>query len=52
VPRSPRASLPIPGYDYDFGTLIDAQAIGDHESLVQHGRRVLRVAADDFAEIN
>ncbi len=52
VPRSPRAALAIPGFDYDFGTLIDAQAIGDHESLVQHGRRVLRVAADDFAEIN
>ena len=52
VPRSPRAALAIPGYDYDFGTLIDAQAIGDHQSLVEHGRRVLRVAADDFAEIN
>jgi hypothetical protein len=52
VPRSPRPSLPVPGFPYDFGTLIDAQAIGDHESLQQHGRRVLRVAADDFAEIN
>ncbi|HVV37304.1 MAG TPA: hypothetical protein VHC63_11920 [Acidimicrobiales bacterium] len=52
VPRSPRPSLPIPGFGYDFATLIDAQAIGDHQSLVQHGRRVLRVAADDFAEIN
>jgi hypothetical protein len=52
VPRSPRRSLEIPGFDYDFGTLIDAQAIGDHQSLVEHGRRVLRVAADDFAEIN
>lgn len=52
VPRSPRVDLPIPGFPYDFGTLIDAQAIGDHESLVEHGRRVLRVAADDFAEIN
>jgi hypothetical protein len=52
VPRSPCAALPIPGFDYDFATLIEAQAIGDHESLVQHGRRVLRVAADDFAEIN
>lgn len=52
VPRSPRKQLPIPGFAYDFGTLIDAQAIGDHQSLVQHGRRVLRVAADDFAEID
>jgi glucose-6-phosphate isomerase/transaldolase/glucose-6-phosphate isomerase len=52
VPRTPRPSLPIPGFGYDFATLIDAQAIGDHQSLVQHGRRVLRVCADDFAEIN
>ena len=52
VPRTDRPSLPIPGYPYDFATLIDAQAIGDYQSLVQHGRRVLRVAADDFAEIN
>ncbi len=47
-----RRRWPFPGFAYDFGTLIDAQAIGDHQSLVQHGRRVLRVAADDFAEIN
>ncbi|HUR78606.1 MAG TPA: hypothetical protein VMZ22_11700 [Acidimicrobiales bacterium] len=52
VPRSLRATLPIPGFGYDFATLIDAQAIGDYQSLVQHGRRVLRVAVDDFAEIN
>jgi glucose-6-phosphate isomerase/transaldolase/glucose-6-phosphate isomerase len=52
VPRSPRPSLPIPGFGYDFATLIDAQAIGDHQSLVQHGRRVVRVCADDFAEID
>lgn len=52
VPRSARAKLAIPGYDYDFGTLIDAQALGDYASLVEHGRRVLRVALDDFAELN
>jgi glucose-6-phosphate isomerase/transaldolase/glucose-6-phosphate isomerase len=52
IPRRERPSVPIPGYPYDFATLIDAQAIGDYQSLVQHGRRVLRVAADDFAEIN
>jgi glucose-6-phosphate isomerase/transaldolase/glucose-6-phosphate isomerase len=52
VPRSARAALPIPGFGYDFATLIDAQAIGDHQSLAEHGRRVLRVCADDFAEIN
>lgn len=52
VPRSRRASVDIPGFPYDFATLIDAQAIGDYQSLVQHGRRVLRVGVDDFAEIN
>ncbi len=52
VPRSPRHALAVPGFGYDFGTLVDAQAIGDYECLAQHGRRVLRVAADDFAEIN
>ncbi len=52
VPRRPRPSVEIPGFPYDFATLIDAQALGDYQSLVEHGRRVLRVAADDFAEIN
>ncbi len=52
VPRGARPSVPIPGFPYDFATLIDAQALGDYQSLVQHGRRVLRVGANDFAEIN
>ena len=52
VPRSPTADLEIPGFPYDFGTLIAAQAAGDHQSLVQHGRRVLRVAADHIEEIS
>lgn len=52
VPRHERPSVAIPGFPYDFATLIDAQALGDYQSLVQHGRRALCVAADDFAEIN
>jgi transaldolase / glucose-6-phosphate isomerase len=44
-------SVPIPGYPYDFGTLIAAQATGDHRSLVTHGRRVLRVAAHTLDEV-
>ena len=51
VPRSPTADVPIPGYGYDFGTLIAAQSIGDHESLVAHQRRVLRIAVDDLSEV-
>jgi len=45
------AEVPIPGKDYDFGTLIAAQAIGDRQSLLAHGRRVLRVATADLDEI-
>jgi transaldolase/glucose-6-phosphate isomerase len=51
VPRGPSAEVAIPGKDYDFGTLIAAQAIGDHESLESHDRRVFRVACDDLAEL-
>jgi glucose-6-phosphate isomerase/transaldolase/glucose-6-phosphate isomerase len=52
VPRQPTAKLDIPGFPYDFATLIKAQAIGDHQSLVQHGRRVLRVGADHLQEVS
>jgi hypothetical protein len=41
----------IPDKDYSFGTLIAAQALGDHRSLEAHGRRVIRVAVDDLATI-
>jgi hypothetical protein len=51
VPSRPTAELPIPGFGYDFGTLIAAQAIGDHQSLLDHDRRVLRVAVDDLRDI-
>ena len=51
VPPVPTAKLDIPGFDYDFGTLIAAQALGDHQSLVEHGRRVLRVGTDDLGAV-
>ncbi|MGA3352165.1 MAG: glucose-6-phosphate isomerase [Acidimicrobiales bacterium] len=51
VRSSPSAELAIPGERYDFGTLISAQSIGDHDSLVAHDRRVIRVELDDLAEI-
>jgi hypothetical protein len=51
VARGEPLELAIPGFPYDFGTLLAAQAIGDHQSLLAHGRRVLRVAADDPNEI-
>jgi len=51
VPRTPSAELPIPGFDYDFGTLIDAQALGDLQSLRAHDRRVLRVEVDHLEDV-
>ena len=43
--------VPIPDAPYDFATLIAAQSIGDHKSLLAHGRRVLRVAARELGDI-
>jgi hypothetical protein len=37
---------PIPGQNYSFGVLIDAQALGDLRSLRAHDRRVARVTLD------
>jgi glucose-6-phosphate isomerase len=34
---------PIPGWPYTFGQLIDAQAKGDRDALVAHGRPVIHV---------
>ena len=42
---------PVPGYGYDFATLIAAQSIGDHRSLVAHERRVRRVAVNELGDI-
>ena len=50
VPARATADVAIPGFDYDFGTLISAQAIGDFQSLQTHGRRALRVAVDHVQE--
>jgi hypothetical protein len=51
VSRTYGPEVPVPGKPYDFATLIAAQSVGDHRSLVAHGRRVLRVVVDDLAEI-
>ena len=51
VSATPGPELAIPDKDYDFGTLIAAQALGDHRGLVAHGRRVIRVAADDLSAV-
>jgi hypothetical protein len=51
VDNGPMPAVPIPDKPFDFGTLIAAQSIGDHRSLVAHGRRVLRVATHDLDAI-
>jgi glucose-6-phosphate isomerase len=38
--------LPIPGQPYSFGTLADAQAIGDVEALQLSGRRVAMIHSE------
>jgi glucose-6-phosphate isomerase len=43
--------VPVPGSDFSFGTLIDAQALGDLRSLRSRGRRVARVTMERLAEV-
>ncbi len=38
---TPKEDIPIPEKPYSFGTLIRAQAIGDFETLKNHGRAVV-----------
>ncbi len=51
VPRTSAPSVPVPSHPYDFNTLIEAQAMGDLQSLQQRGRRVRRFAVDDLKEV-
>ena len=43
--------LPIPGQPYTFGTLIEAQALGDLRSLRARGRRMARVTFERLMEV-
>jgi hypothetical protein len=38
-----KVDFPIPGEPYTFGVLKDAQALGDFQSLIAHGRHAIRV---------
>ncbi|HXL79648.1 MAG TPA: bifunctional transaldolase/phosoglucose isomerase [Pyrinomonadaceae bacterium] len=42
-----KVDFPIPGEPYTFGILKDAQALGDFQSLLAHGRRAIRVDIGD-----
>ena len=39
----PTQSIEIPGYPFDFGTLVNAQAQGDRDVLIARGRPVLTI---------
>jgi transaldolase / glucose-6-phosphate isomerase len=45
------ADVAIPGAPYTFGSLIDAQAIGDLQALRKAGRRAVRVTLDGLMEL-
>ena len=40
--------VPIPGQPFSFGTLIDAQALGDLQALRAQGRRVARITPEEL----
>ncbi len=47
----------IPGQPYTFGALIHAQSLGDYQSLLNHGRRVVRLdlgasSAENLAKLS
>ena len=42
-----KTDLAVPGETYSFSVLKDAQAQGDFESLLSHGRRAIRVDLGD-----
>ena len=43
----PGENVAIPETDYSFGTLVEAQAQGDYQALLQRGRHVLRINLGD-----
>lgn len=51
VVDEPGVDLPIPGKEYTFRGLLDAQAAGDLEALRAHGRRVARTGMDELEEV-
>ncbi len=42
-----KTDFPVPGENYTFSVLKDAQALGDFQSLLKHGRRAIRVDLGD-----
>ncbi|HEX3298576.1 MAG TPA: bifunctional transaldolase/phosoglucose isomerase [Actinomycetota bacterium] len=51
VDASREEDVAIPGADYTFGELIDAQALGDLRALRARNRRVARVHLDQLSDV-
>jgi glucose-6-phosphate isomerase len=49
VVDDPGEELPIPGRDFGFARLIDAQAAGDFASLRERGRPIVRVKLEELS---
>ena len=47
----PGIDLPVPGREYTFRRLLDAQSAGDLEALRSHGRLVARVQLEELEEV-
>lgn len=43
--------ISIPGQPYGFSILKQAQALGDYQSLIRHGRRVIRIDIGESTEL-
>ena len=51
LPPERTVDIEIPGRPYGFGTLIDAQALGDLRTLRERGRRVVRIESCQLDEV-
>ena len=49
VVDDPGGELPIPGRDFGFGRLIQAQADGDFAALASRGRPIVRIDPEGIA---
>jgi hypothetical protein len=43
ITAADKVDFPVPGAPYTFSILKDAQALGDFQSLLSHGRRAIRI---------
>lgn len=46
----PQPFVAVPETDFDFGKLVSAQAMGDHQALVGRSRRILQVCIGESGE--